>query len=55
MISISGSGRLTESNHPPPLFPVAIADAVQRFDGIEIVGNHLEFLPQPLDFDTDGI
>src|SRR3954462_10383220 len=32
----------------------AIADAVQRFDHVEVVVDHLEFLAQPLDVAVDG-
>src|ERR1700759_5604446 len=35
------------------LFAIAIADAIQRLDRVEIVGHHLELLAQPLDVAVD--
>src|SRR5688572_21018225 len=35
-------------------FLVAIADAIERLDGIEVVVDHLEFLAQPLDVAVYG-
>src|SRR5476649_2687345 len=37
-----------------PLFAITIADAIQRLDGVEIVGHRLELLAQPLDVAVDG-
>ncbi len=37
-----------------PYSAIAVADAVQRLDGVEIVGHDFELLAQPLDVAVDG-